>query len=271
MRLCRRKRAEPYPKVLRPLSIKFMPLIPRQMLSQREIYTGVRDHATKKAFFSHTHRVQYSTVVLGHDCLCKPAARAKPNIEAEIWNKLVVRVLVKAIEAIASGREAFLGDLATGRNTVANAEAGVCLQETETTDSSMWKEPEVSVKTEMEAPRNAKQERVPASRDTNDLGIKSELGDVEDVRLDDKPKYKDGDDDDEWLNNLDSNDEGSLQRPSLQGHQDKDIMRQIRTKMGQLRTRNVVDRWIRFLRVEPGRSNDVTPSTREPAVGPFDR
>ncbi|ROW15964.1 hypothetical protein VPNG_02588 [Cytospora leucostoma] len=251
---------------------RFMPSIFRQMLSQRKSYTGVRDHATKMAFFSHIHRVHYSALILEHDYLRKPTSRAKPNIESEMWDKLDVGVLVKAIEAIVSGREAFLKDLAARRNIAATTEAGVCLsksQEIDPNNPSMTVGPGVSVKTDMKAPR-AKQEHSPESGDTKDLGIKSELGESEGVRLDDIFEYNNGDDDD-WLSNLNSGNEGSLHRPSPQEHQNKGTRREIWTNMGELRTRNAVDLWIRFVRVEIGRSNDVTPSTRELAVGLFDR
>ncbi|ROV93624.1 hypothetical protein VMCG_08062 [Cytospora schulzeri] len=233
-----------------------LPLIFREMLSQREVYTRVTDYATKRAFFFHIHQIHYSALVQYHNSLRNPRSRAKPNLKAEAWAGLEVDVLVKVTEAVILAREVFLQELAANRKAAATTQAGFHTQDQQGTEpghSSMIKERSNGVEAGMGVISKLEQEPGLAGLDEDDLGCKPEPNGWDNVRLSDVPKF-DGDNDDNcWLKNLDSEDEGNVSRPPPTGREHRLARRAAWIKMGELRTRNAVDRWIRFVRVELGR------------------
>lgn len=85
-------------------------------------------------------------------------------------------------------------------------------------------------------------------------GFKAEPDDWNDVRLSDIPTLSEDNHIDSWLNDLESEDEGSVQQPPPMGREYRAARKSARLKIAEIRTRNAVDRWIRFVRVELGRS-----------------
>lgn len=241
--------------------INFFPMMFREMLSQRGLYALVTNDVTKRAFFLHIHQTHYSLLDQNHNRLRKPKSRAKPNLKAESWAGLEADVLVKVIEAVVLAREAFLQDLAGKRNVAVTAQAGINLQNYRVTGpscSSTNLKPNGNTRAGIEAAEKVKQEPGLSDHDLHDLGFKPEPDDLDDTRLDDIPEFRNGDDDDGWLNDIHSEDEESLPGPPAEGRKNRAARKEARLKFGELRTRNAVDCWIRFVRVELGRSEDNT-------------
>lgn len=240
-----------------------LPWIFREMLSQREIYTRVINDATKRAFFFHIHQIHYSVLVQKHNALLNPRSRAKPNVRAENWAGLEVEVLAKVVEAVILAREAFLQDLAAKRNAAATTQSISHSLDHRGTDHgcfSLKLETNNYIKAEMEA-TSVKQEPGLTGPGEDDLGFKPEPNGWDDTRLADVPKFNGDNSDDCWLNNLDSEDEESVPRPPPTGREHREARRAAWIKAGEMRTRNAVNRWIRFVRLELGRSENAATST----------
>lgn len=157
-------------------------------------------------------------------------------------------MLIKIIETVILTREASLQDLAAKRNAAAATRAGINLQNQKDSDldcSWLTMELKDGIK-EMDHVEKVKQEP----------------DDSDDIRLSDIPEFNNGDDDDGWLKDLDSEDEANVPHPPSIGREHKAARKVARVRIAELRARNAVDRWVRFVRLELGRPEDDTSSTK---------
>ncbi|KUI71740.1 hypothetical protein VM1G_07054 [Cytospora mali] len=240
---------------------KVLPLIFHEMLSKQELYIGVTDWATKRDFYSYIHQVHYYLLVQKQNSIRNPTSQARKKLRAEIWAEVEVNVFINFIEAASLSRGAFLQDLAAKRKASSTAQPGVHLQDLQDADPgvlSMKLEPEDSINVGMEAVKMVKQDPGLGGLNMDDLEFKPEPDDSDSIRLSDLPEYNGGGGDDGWLNGLQSEDEDNVPHPSLKGRKHKAARRRARDMAAELRTRNAVDRWYRFVRVKLGRPGGTT-------------
>lgn len=239
---------------------RFFASIFSEMLSQRALYAGIIDSTTKRSFFSHIHHVHYSILVHSYRSL-RNQRREKTSRRAELWAELDVDVLVDVVEAVVAAREAFLQNLAARRNAATTTQAKLQRHGQQHTepgrpvrdedpisieikDATRVKWETTKVKSET---TRVKSETGPAASDMDDLGYKPEPED-DNIRLHDIPEYKEGNDGNGWLDDLDSEDEDDVPRPPSQGREYRAARKIAWQKLGEMRMRNAVDRWIRFTR-----------------------
>lgn len=232
------------------LLYNILPNIFREMLSQRELYTRVTNYVEKRAFFFHIHQIHYSLLVQRHNSHLNPNSRAKPNTRAENWAGLEVDVLVKVVEAVILARETYLQDLSAKRNAEASTQAGSHSQDQQGTDLdcfSMRMKTHNDVEVEARSSPQAVQEPGMTGIDEVDFGF--------------MPELEGGNDGGFWLNNLGSEDEASVPRPPPTGREHRQARQIAQILTGEMRTRNAVDRWIRFVRLELSCSENAATET----------